>query len=92
MTIGTFRAYFQLNGITAGDSASGINNFVLNFGDDTTGIVDAIVDADLKSASQESGISNPLQQGWYTLDGRQLNGKPSRAGVYINGGKKKVVK
>ena len=93
MTIGCQRAYFILNdGLIAGDPASGINTFVLNFGDDTTGIVDAIVDTDFKSASQESGISNPLQQGWFTLDGRRLNGKPSHAGVYINNGIKVVIK
>ena len=37
VTIGSFRAYFQLNGITAGDPA--LSRFVLNFGDDKpTGI------------------------------------------------------
>ncbi len=29
---------------------------------------------------------------WYTLSGMKLNGKPSRAGVYIHGGKKVVLK
>lgn len=29
---------------------------------------------------------------WYTLDGRRLSGKPSQKGVYINGGKKVVIK
>ncbi|MBP3725636.1 MAG: endonuclease [Bacteroidaceae bacterium] len=29
---------------------------------------------------------------WYTLSGQQLNTKPSRAGVYINGGRKVIVK
>ena len=84
MTVGCQRAYFQLNGITAGDPTNGINNFVLNFGDDATGIVDA----DLKSASQESESSDA----WYDLQGRRLSGKPSRAGVYINNGKKIKVK
>ena len=92
VTIGACRAVFLLkNGLVCGEPAepaSGINNFVLNFGDDATGIVDA----DFKSASQESGISNPLQQTWYTLDGRKLNGKPARAGVYINNGRKVVIK
>ena len=92
MTIGCQRAFFQLNGIMAGAPANSINNFVLNFGDDTTGIVDAIVDADLKSASQESGISNPHQQGWYTLDGRRMSSKPTLKGFYINNGKKVIIK
>ena len=29
---------------------------------------------------------------WYTLDGRRLNGKPAQKGVYINNGKKIIVK
>ena len=29
---------------------------------------------------------------WYTLDGRRLDGKPTKSGVYINNGKKIVVK
>ena len=97
MTIGCQRAFFQLNrGLIAGDPANGINAFVLIFGEDpeATGIVDALVDADLKSASQESGISNPLQQGdfWFTLDGLRLSGKPATKGIYIHNGHKVVIK
>ena len=29
---------------------------------------------------------------WYTLDGRQLSGKPTQRGVYINNGSKVVIK
>ena len=29
---------------------------------------------------------------WYTLDGVQLNGKPTRKGIYVNNGKKVVIK
>ena len=29
---------------------------------------------------------------WYTLDGRKLNGKPTKKGLYIYGGKKQVVR
>lgn len=89
MTINAFRAIFQLkNGYTMGDPDSNINSIVLNFGDDAT----SIVDADLKSASQESGILNPLQQTWFTLDGRRLNGKPTAKGIYIYNGYKIVIK
>lgn len=89
MTINAFRAIFQLkNGYTMGDPDSNINSIVLNFGDDAT----SIVDVDLKSASQESGILNPLQQTWFTLDGRRLNGKPTQKGIYIYNGQKIVIK
>lgn len=29
---------------------------------------------------------------WYTLDGRKLNGMPTVKGMYINNGKKVVIK
>ena len=29
---------------------------------------------------------------WYTIDGRQLSNEPSRSGIYINDGKKKIVR
>ena len=29
---------------------------------------------------------------WFTLDGRKLDGKPTKAGLYIHGGRKVVVK
>ena len=31
-------------------------------------------------------------QGWYTLDGRKLNGKPTKKGLYIHNGRKVVIK
>ena len=94
MTIGACRAFFQLaEGLVCGEpqtaGAKGIGQFVLNFGDGET---TRIVDVDLKSTSRESGISNPLQQTWFTLDGRKLSGKPTQKGVYINKGKKVVIK
>ena len=82
MTIGACRAYFQLaDGITAGDPASGIRSFVLNFGDETMGI----------NNGQWSTV-NGQSEGWFTLDGRCLTGKPSAKGLYIYNGKKIVIK
>ena len=42
-------------------------------------------------ASILSGQSSANGQ-WYTLDGRKLNGVPTQRGIYINNGKKIVVK
>ena len=79
MTIGAFRAYFQLaDGITAGDPATGIRSFVLNFGDDTSGITEA----EANSSFQE----------WFSLDGRRLSGKPAQKGLYLHNGRKVMVK
>lgn len=49
--------------------------------------------------SEATGIKNVqrsmfnVQSGsWYDLQGRRLNGRPSRAGVYIYNGKKQIIK
>lgn len=49
-----------------------------------------IVDED---AAAIEGITPDMEDGvWYTLDGRQLNGKPTEKGVYIVDGKKVLIK
>ncbi len=54
---------------------------VLSIGDDgTTGIQQI-----------EKGL-NLEKNGWYTLDGRRLESAPTRKGLYINNGKKVVIK
>lgn len=82
--IGAFRAYFQLNGITAGNPAdleSPIKSFVLNFGDDTeTGIFD------VRSKTEEGRGDGVI----YNITGQLLN-KPQR-GINIINGKKVVIK
>ena len=48
MTIGTHRAYFQLLGdLTAGEPASLVRAFALNFGDESTGITEAEANSSL---------------------------------------------
>lgn len=85
MTINSCRAYFQLNnGLVAGEpsSAGGINNFVLKFGGEETGIKEI-----LNIKSQTSAPAT-----WYSLDGRKLGSKPTRKGIYIHNGQKIVIK
>jgi hypothetical protein len=83
MSINAFRAYFQLNNITAGNpSSSGVRAFVLNFdGNEQTGI----------ATTNYTNFSNS-DNAWYTLDGRKLSGKPTTKGLYINKGKMIVIK
>ncbi|MBQ2497232.1 MAG: hypothetical protein II509_01085, partial [Prevotella sp.] len=79
MTIGAFRAFFQLNNdLTAGDPATGIRSFVLNFGDEASGITEA--------------EANSSFQDWFSLDGRRLSGKPMAKGLYLHNGCKVMVK
>ena len=77
------RGYFQLKLGDSADPSAGVRAFVLNFGDDeTTGIISV----------HDSGFMVNGSDAWYTLDGRKLDGKPTRAGVYINNGKAVVIK
>ncbi|MBP3711080.1 MAG: hypothetical protein J6I86_01270 [Bacteroidaceae bacterium] len=84
MTIGSCRAYFILSGITAGDlDENGVKAFVLNYGDDATGI---------------QAVNSKSSNGkCYDLSGRQIvNSKSSNGklpqGIYIRDGRKVVIK
>ena len=81
MTVNAFRGYFRLkNGLTAGDlPTNGAKNFVLNFGDSTTEI-----GASLNDNGQW------INDNFYLIDGRKLQGEPTQKGVYIQNGKKIV--
>ena len=83
-TIGAQRAYFKLSGITAGDLPGSARTFVLDFGDDET----TSISEELRVKSEEFATAT----GWYTLEGLRLVSKPTTKGVYINNGKKIVVK
>jgi len=78
MTIGAFRAYFQLKGVTAADLPQ--SAIVLNFDAEGTTGLNSLTPA----LSQGEGV--------YTLDGRKLNAMPTQKGVYIVNGKKVVIK
>lgn len=85
MNIGAFRAYFSLNGLTAGDIESGVNSIVLNFDGESTSI-------DHIEWSVVNGQGSMANDQWYTIDGRRLDGKPSTKGLYIHNGKKLMIK
>ena len=74
--INAFRAYFQLDGITAD-----VRAFVMNLGDDNeaTGI----------SLTRQEGEKTDA---WYTLDGLRMASKPAKKGMYIYKGKRIVIK
>ena len=75
MTINAFRAYFDLGSNQA-------RSFVLNFGDEETGIVST---TDFTDDTDRAGA-------WYSLDGRKLDGQPTKKGLYIHGGRMVVIK
>ena len=76
-TIGAFRGYFTLAGLTVSE-ANGVK-FFTNLGDDDDPTAIANINA------KDSGD-------WYDLNGRKLAGKPSMKGIYVNGGRKVTVK
>ena len=81
MTIGAFRAYFELkNGLNGDNLENNINAFVLDFGDKSDSVEEL-----QRSTIHPSDV-------WYTLDGRELSCKPTAKGIYINNGKKVIIK
>ncbi len=80
--IGAQRAYFKIGDDNAGN-ARRMTSFNISFGEDeTTGIISV----------HDSGFMVNGSDAWYTLDGRRLSGKPAKAGIYVNGGKKVMIK
>lgn len=82
-TINAFRAYFTLNGITAGDPVNGVKAFMLDFDgeDDPDGIGAMLNDR-----------GEMMNDTWFDLSGRKLSGKPTQRGIYIVNGKKVAFK
>jgi len=78
MTIGALRSFFRLTGLNLPEKPT-VQNIVLHFGDEPTGI----------SSVESSRLKG---DNWYDLSGRQLNGKPTRKGIYISNGIKVVIK
>ena len=80
-TLKCFRAHFY---VKADGGVQAARAFVMNFGDgETTGIV-----------SMEDGgwKMEDVNDAWYSIDGRKLNGEPTQKGVYIQNGRKVVIK
>jgi hypothetical protein len=78
--IGAQRAYFKI-GDDGALLARRLTAFNIGFGeDDVTGVI---------GVNEVIGVND---DSWYSLDGRRLSGKPSRAGIYVNNGRKVVIK
>ena len=75
-TLNAFRAYIYI------PEPAAVRSFVMDFGDDNTLGIQQIVNS--KSSNSKSE--------WYSIDGRQLQGKPAQRGVYITKGQKIFIK
>jgi hypothetical protein len=71
-----FRAYFVLN------EPDAVRSVRMDFGDDGGATLMNSVGVNSEQLADE----------WYSVDGRKLSGRPTAKGVYINNGKKTIVK
>lgn len=80
--VNAFRAYIKLTTPVTAEA-----KVILDFGgdDEVTGI------ATVESDSQLSTANSQFEEVWYTLQGVQLDGKPSEKGIYIVNGKKVAI-
>ena len=77
-SIGACRAYFQIEEVSYN-----VKNFKMNFTEDTTDIDDVTPTEDTEEMTDDN---------WYDLNGRNLGGKPTRKGIYVNKGQKVAIK
>ena len=78
--IGALRAYFKIGNDSPLLSRQ-LRTFNINFGDGkVTGILD------ISSKTEDNSDT------WYTLSGMKLQDKPTQKGIYINNGKKIIIK
>ena len=85
-SLGACRAYFLVDPtkVDGGQANARLASFNIDFGD-----------GDATSLSEELRVKNEefaTAAEWYTLDGRRLQGKPTKSGMYINNGKKVAIK
>ena len=84
--ISAYHAYFKLkNGLTAGeaDTDTSVQSIRFNFN------FEAEPDA-IRLVAPDNGQQS-IDDGWYTIDGIRLKGKPSAKGVYIYSGRKVLI-
>lgn len=74
--IPAYKAYYKVSG-----SPSSVKFFSVTFDDDALTGIQQPETSVVKSAN-----------GWYDLNGRQLTSKPATKGIYVNNGKKVVIK
>lgn len=88
-SIGANKAYLSLPTADL-HLSSGAARFTWVYDGETTGLTPLLSpEGDENGVSPRGGLEGVA---YYTLDGRKLDGKPSKAGLYINNGKKVIIK
>ena len=86
LTVKSCRAYFELDAdVPESNNAPSI---IIDYGDESTSLRE-ISNEQLVISNEQLVISN---YDYYTLDGRKLDGKPTKKGMYINKGRQVVIK
>ena len=52
-------------------------------------VPDSGISTGIDNGQRSKGLGQ--RDGWYSIDGRKLNGKPAKKGIYINNGKKAII-
>lgn len=88
-TLKCFRSHFY---IPTNGGQQQAHSFVLDFGDNE--IATGISTTNLTFATPHSDKSENFTNSdtWFTIDGRKLDKRPTTKGIYINNGKKTVIK
>lgn len=93
-TLKAFRGYFQLmaGDESASDPLAPSLDIVSNIDDnnETTGIITMSDEFATPHSAQQR--RSKMSAVWHTLDGRKLDGKPTKKGLYIHNGNKLVIK
>ena len=82
-TLSAYSAYFDIPVVNGSQT---VRSFVVDFGDGGETGIDEL-EADSSLFTHHSSLS-----GWYMLDGRRLDRQPTKAGLYINKGRKVIIK
>ena len=80
--IGAFRAYFKIGEDDQPAASRRITDFNIEFEEDETTEVESVESLEFRVESE----------GWWTISGVKLEGKPTEKGVYIYKGKKYVIR
>ena len=80
-----YKAYATCNWVGPSNPSPSFSVIIDDTIDTTTGIVEA------EANSSRFMLHSSLSE-WYSLDGRRLNSQPMQRGIYINHGRKVVIK
>lgn len=96
VSLKSFRAYFQLNGVQIESSSGSSTDDNDDYFPGPGNVKVFVFDIEEGNASGIGIVRSKTEDGrndvWYSLDGKRLNGTPAQKGIYIHNGRKEVLK